>query len=1103
MSQVVSLLTIDARGAEAGSAVYVRSMQAAQAAVDRIRDAEDRATAARERSLGIMTTQQDGMSKTARAWEKLRASTDPVIAQQKEIERATLAADAAFRRGLATQEEAARVVDLVKARYQTAANANDNFATSAANVNKQTGLARHELINLGRQVQDIGTQLAMGQAPMQVFAAQAAQVADIFMSTEGSIGGFLRQVGGGALRFALSGAGVATAGAAIGAGAAYAAYSYAESQKEVQKALLGVGAASGATVAGINRVADAEAAAAKVSVASAREMLSAYAATGKVDPTRLPGLTDFSRQYAAFQGIGNADAAKELAAAFSDPARGAETLAGKLGGLSESSRRWIADQQAAGNMLGAQTALLRTFAPQVEGATERTNLFARAFDAVTRSASNAAGAVGRALNGPTDAERLASLQQQRDRLQASTGLGVNNQLRLLEQQIRPLEAIVELERQRSEIILRRAKADSASLAAGLIVEGLDPYLKTMREIVAQRAKLDEAIKLNPGVQDLDEWRQWSKLLEDASKTMLTTGERQRQTNDLTVRAIGARTLAERTAVEIARINLDVAGDAVKMKERELLIVGKINEMQAQANREARDALRSSQDQVALAGLRPYQRERLEAQFRYRDNLERFGGSVSIPTAGTMANGLRAQRETVDASQRSFTKEEFLAAVRLYESNNQNVYQRAVGPNGGYNPSTGTITGPSTAQGYYQITNSTWRDIAAAAGIDLKQYPNAMSAPREVQDRAASALYDQRGASPWAPYNANLRSWMGGFGGQGAGNSSAASILANDNQIATTKAYNEIILTANDSLAAQQKQLEATRDTLFMSTEEIARAQKFQELYNQAVQQGGTALASELLPSIQRTAAGYGDLARQQELLKNSQDALRSIGDIGKDALKGFISDLRAGKSAGEAFQSTLNRIADKLIDMAINDLFGKAFGGTGGGFGTGIFGLLGRALGIGGGGVTSTISSGTGGLYADGGYTGHGGKYDPAGIVHRGEYVFDAAATSRIGVHALESIRRGLPGYAGGGYVPPQSYLPPSANSNAPAQRPAPIVNNVQVVAPPGSQVRQEERKNESGGKDLLVMIDEAVADRLATPGTSSNRAARTTFGMQPALTRR
>ncbi|MRF59274.1 phage tail tape measure protein [Citrobacter portucalensis] len=52
--------------------------------------------------------------------------------------------------------------------------------------------------------------------------------------------------------------------------------------------------------------------------------------------------------------------------------------------------------------------------------------------------------------------------------------------------------------------------------------------------------------------------------------------------------------------------------------------------------------------------------------------------------------------------------------------------------------------------------------------------------------------------------------------------------------------------------------------------------------------------------------------------------------------------------------------------------------------------------------------------FATGGFTGTGGKYEPAGIVHRGEFVFTKEATSRIGVGNLYRLMRG---YADGGYV--------------------------------------------------------------------------------------
>lgn len=72
--------------------------------------------------------------------------------------------------------------------------------------------------------------------------------------------------------------------------------------------------------------------------------------------------------------------------------------------------------------------------------------------------------------------------------------------------------------------------------------------------------------------------------------------------------------------------------------------------------------------------------------------------------------------------------------------------------------------------------------------------------------------------------------------------------------------------------------------------------------------------------------------------------------------------------------------------------------------------------------------------FAEGGYTGHGGKYEPAGIVHRGEYVvpqnvnYSPAAQPHIA--ALEKMRTG---YADGGFV---------ANSNMQSSREALLMAN-------------------------------------------------------------
>lgn len=68
------------------------------------------------------------------------------------------------------------------------------------------------------------------------------------------------------------------------------------------------------------------------------------------------------------------------------------------------------------------------------------------------------------------------------------------------------------------------------------------------------------------------------------------------------------------------------------------------------------------------------------------------------------------------------------------------------------------------------------------------------------------------------------------------------------------------------------------------------------------------------------------------------------------------------------------------------------------------------------GGYTAPGAGSDSGL-SSGGYTGDGGKYQPAGVVHRGEFVFDKESTAAAGVGTLYALMRNLRGYATGGGV--------------------------------------------------------------------------------------
>lgn len=127
------------------------------------------------------------------------------------------------------------------------------------------------------------------------------------------------------------------------------------------------------------------------------------------------------------------------------------------------------------------------------------------------------------------------------------------------------------------------------------------------------------------------------------------------------------------------------------------------------------------------------------------------------------------------------------------------------------------------------------------------------------------------------------------------------------------------------------------------------------------------------------------------------DVYTNIGDITKNAFNGMASVLTdfvmTGKASFSDFaRSVIGDITNMLIKMALFNSLSAAFGG-GGTFS-----------------FASMFSKG----FSGGGYTGDGGKYEPKGVVHGGEFVFTKEATQRLGPENLYRLMRG---YASGGLV--------------------------------------------------------------------------------------
>lgn len=104
--------------------------------------------------------------------------------------------------------------------------------------------------------------------------------------------------------------------------------------------------------------------------------------------------------------------------------------------------------------------------------------------------------------------------------------------------------------------------------------------------------------------------------------------------------------------------------------------------------------------------------------------------------------------------------------------------------------------------------------------------------------------------------------------------------------------------------------------------------------------------------------------------------------------------------------------------------------------------------------IISNISSVSAEFY-DGGYTGTGGKYDVAGIVHKGEVVWSQEDVARSGgVGAVERARRGgISGYADGGVVGGFAGLDASAFQSQIANQLSEKVTSTTTVQPQHIQV--------------------------------------------------
>jgi phage-related minor tail protein len=190
-------------------------------------------------------------------------------------------------------------------------------------------------------------------------------------------------------------------------------------------------------------------------------------------------------------------------------------------------------------------------------------------------------------------------------------------------------------------------------------------------------------------------------------------------------------------------------------------------------------------------------------------------------------------------------------------------------------------------------------------------------------------------------------------------------------------------------------------------------------------------------------------------LGNGMDGMRShvmgiASSVSSTLANAFTGVITGAQSVEDALKNVLAQMASMITNKVFNYFLNAAFGGGGGGGLGGLFGGL------------------FGGFRADGGPVTAGRSYI---VGERGPELFMPSSSGTI-VPSLSGASAG--------------------NDNVQIN----IINNS------GAQVRQSRRRT-ANGQAIDVMIDDAVAGKISTPGSASRGALKSQFGLNSGLAKR
>lgn len=305
----------------------------------------------------------------------------------------------------------------------------------------------------------------------------------------------------------------------------------------------------------------------------------------------------------------------------------------------------------------------------------------------------------------------------------------------------------------------------------------------------------------------------------------------------------------------------------------------------------------------------------------------------------------------------------------------------------------------------------------------------------------------------------------------------------------------------DSLNRQTLQLQHNKDMIGLTAQEVEvlnaqyKIQADLEKAIQDIERQGMAMRQEDLEKMKIAAAEAQ--AAQTAIIVSAQERQRTATFGMESALRSYTENAgNMAKGMESAFSNAFKGMEDGIIRFAMT---GKmSFGDFANSVIADIMriyvrmaitGLIGQAVAAFS--TTPGVSSNSAYMgptkppgFAEGGYTGDGGKYDAAGIVHRGEFVMPKEATNRIGVGTLYRMMRG---YAEGGLV--------GGGSSGSGSAGAININIKNEAGGDGYRATATARRNETG-LNIDVLVRKALTDDLRNNGPMSQTMS-ATYGLR------